>query len=145
MAFLGGLGSKITAVASGGDGSGTGFQTLADYMGKGGANVGDELVVLFSHLEYACKKIAALVASPSSSNLGKSVRAAVGSADRDKPKPLDIVAVRILLILIACMWLCYVSRQSLLMFIIMRHQSFCVCFGGEDIFRRFICLSNVDC
>lgn len=101
MAFLGGIGAKLgargSAAASGGDGSGVGFQTLAEYMGKGGANVGDELVVLFSHLEYACKNIAALVASPFSSNLGKGFSAATSSADRDKPKPLDIVANEIIL------------------------------------------------
>ncbi|KAH6823617.1 Inositol monophosphatase family protein [Perilla frutescens var. hirtella] len=103
MAFFGGLGSNISATGSGvasvGDDSdtGVGFQTAAEYMGTGGANVGDELVVLFSHLEYACKKIAALVASPFNSNLAKSFSAAAGSADRDKPKPLDIVANDIIL------------------------------------------------
>ncbi|KAL1557853.1 fructose-bisphosphatase [Salvia divinorum] len=97
MAFLGGLASKIGAVASGGDHSGAGSQTLAEYMGKGGANVGDELVVLFTHLEYACKRIAALVASPFSSSLGKISGAAVGGAERDRPKPLDIVANEIVL------------------------------------------------
>ncbi|XP_047953185.1 fructose-1,6-bisphosphatase, chloroplastic-like [Salvia hispanica] len=94
MAFLGGLASKISAV---GDHSGAGSQTLAEYMGKGGANVGDELVVLFTHLEYACKKIAALVASPLSSNLGKSSGAGACTSERDKPKPLDIVANEIVL------------------------------------------------
>ncbi|KAG6417437.1 hypothetical protein SASPL_119596 [Salvia splendens] len=94
IAFLGGLASKISAV---GDHSGAGSQTLAEYMGKGGANVGDELVVLFTHLAYACKKIAALVASPLSSNLGKSSDAGAGSAERDEPKPLDIVANEIVL------------------------------------------------
>lgn len=97
MAFLGGLRSKFTAAASGGDASSVGSQTLAEFMAKGGANVGDELVVLYSHLEYACKRIAALVASPFSSNLGKSFTAATGSTDRDEPKPLDIVAVRFFL------------------------------------------------
>ncbi|KAK4424299.1 Fructose-1,6-bisphosphatase class 1 [Sesamum alatum] len=102
MAFPGGLGFKIsagrTAVASGDDG-GSGFQTLREYMGRGGENVGDELVVLFSHLEYACKRVAALVASPFNSSLGKdfSAAAAAGSAERDKPKPLDIVANEIIL------------------------------------------------
>lgn len=100
MAFLGGLALKIgasgSAGASGGDG-GTGFQTLTEYMGKGGEDVGDELVLLYSHLEYACKKIAALVASPFNSSLAKNFSAEVGSAERDKPKPLDLVAVRFLL------------------------------------------------
>lgn len=46
-----------------------GLCTLLDYVGKGGANVGDDLVVLFSHLQYASKRIAALVASPFNSSL----------------------------------------------------------------------------
>lgn len=107
MAILDELGFKIdfniiasgSGSASGVDG-GAGFQTLAEFMGKGGENVGDELVVLFSHLEYACKRIAALVASPSNSNLAKSLDAAAAagkSDERDKPKPLDIVAVRFLI------------------------------------------------
>lgn len=74
-----------------------GIVTLREYMGKGGENVGDELVVLFSHLEYACKRISALVASPFNSVLGKNFGAVGGSDDRDKPKPLDIVANDIIL------------------------------------------------
>ncbi|KAL7584211.1 hypothetical protein Lser_V15G45977 [Lactuca serriola] len=74
------------------------FLTITEYAGKGGANVGDDLVVLFSHLEYAFKRIAALVASPVNSSLGKS---SGGSQDvdsgRDKPKPLDIVSNEIIL------------------------------------------------
>ncbi|PIN17679.1 Fructose-1,6-bisphosphatase [Handroanthus impetiginosus] len=100
MAFLGPLSSKISAsgnaTASGVDG-GSGFQTLREFMGKGGENVRDELVVLFSHLEYACKRIAALVASPFSSNLGEGFSVVAGSDERDKPKPLDIVANEIIL------------------------------------------------
>ncbi|KAK4340068.1 hypothetical protein RND71_041530 [Anisodus tanguticus] len=77
----------------------SGFSTLMEYMGKGGVDVGDDLVVLFGHLEYACKKIAALVASPFNSSLSKNI--AIGntgdSSDRDKPKPLDIVSNEIIL------------------------------------------------
>ncbi|KAK6143663.1 hypothetical protein DH2020_024011 [Rehmannia glutinosa] len=97
MAFLGGLSFKINAIGPVGASGDDGFQTLAEFMGKGGQNVGDELVVLFSHLEYACKKIAALVASPFNSNLAKNFSAASGSDERDKPKPLDIVANEIIL------------------------------------------------
>ncbi|XP_012835389.1 PREDICTED: fructose-1,6-bisphosphatase, chloroplastic [Erythranthe guttata] len=100
MAFPG-LKISAGATAADADGSGggdAGFQTLTEYMGKGGENVGDELVVLYSHLEYACRKIAALVASPFNSALAKtSSSAAAGSAERDKPKPLDIVANDIIL------------------------------------------------
>lgn len=73
-----------------------GLCTLLDYMGKGGANVGDDLVVLFTHLQYATKRIAALVASPFNSSLGKRSGSSGGNggdSGRDKPKPLDIVAV----------------------------------------------------
>ncbi|KAL3814373.1 hypothetical protein ACJIZ3_015641 [Penstemon smallii] len=101
MALFGGLGFKISAIgnsnASVDDNGGTEFQTLREYMGKGGGNVSDELVVLYSHLEYACKRIAALVASPFNSTLGKSFSASAGSTERDKPKPLDIVANEIIL------------------------------------------------
>ncbi|KAG8364158.1 hypothetical protein BUALT_Bualt19G0097900 [Buddleja alternifolia] len=100
MAFFGGLGFKIRASgSSGGSGGegGDGLQTLREYMGKNGENVGDELVVLYSHLEYACKRIAALVASPFNSTLAKDYNADVGSDERDKPKPLDIVANEIIL------------------------------------------------
>ncbi|XAR72409.1 Fructose-bisphosphatase [Bertholletia excelsa] len=74
----------------------SGICTLMEYLGKGGADVGDDLVVLFAYLEYACKKIAALVASPFSSSLGKQTVGVSGS-DRDAPKPLDIVSNEIIL------------------------------------------------
>lgn len=77
-----------------------GFCTLMEYVGKGGLDVGDQLVVLFGHLEYACKKIAALVASPVNSSLGKNVILADAPADRDKPKPLDVVSVCFFLFLL---------------------------------------------
>jgi len=72
-----------------------GFSTLNEYMGKGGINVGDELVVLYDHIQYACKRIAALVASPFNSSLSKQSNFAGGDSGsgRDAPKPLDIVSV----------------------------------------------------
>ncbi|KAL5699294.1 fructose-bisphosphatase [Ranunculus cassubicifolius] len=75
--------------------SDTGFQTLLDYVGKEGEDVGDDLVVLISHLQYACKRIAAVVASPFNSVLGKQGGGGGGlvGGDRDDPKPLDIVSV----------------------------------------------------
>ncbi|KAL4580996.1 hypothetical protein LXL04_017202 [Taraxacum kok-saghyz] len=80
------------------DNSSDGFLTITEYAGKGGANVGDDLVVLFSHLEYAFKRIAALVASPVNSSLGKSSGdGQVVDSGRDKPKPLDIVSNEIIL------------------------------------------------
>ncbi|CAK9141667.1 unnamed protein product [Ilex paraguariensis] len=91
------VGSRM-GVGVGSVGCDDGFVTLMEYLGKGGANVSDDLVVLFGHLEYACKRIAALVASPFNSSLSKNVGVAGGggggASDRDKPKPLDIVSVR---------------------------------------------------
>lgn len=74
-------------------------KTLIEYVGKGGIDVGDDLVILIDHLQYACKKIAALVASPFNSNLGKFVEGSGGSSGsgRDAPKPLDIVSNEIIL------------------------------------------------
>ncbi|PIA56198.1 hypothetical protein AQUCO_00700508v1 [Aquilegia coerulea] len=82
--------------------SGDGFQTLLDYIGKEGEDVGDDLVVLIAHLQYACKRIAAVVASPFNSVLGKQNKtgggdSSVGGAERDDPKPLDIVSNEIIL------------------------------------------------
>ncbi|XP_043816568.1 fructose-1,6-bisphosphatase, chloroplastic isoform X2 [Manihot esculenta] len=97
MASLGGftVKSKMGASASGDNG----FCTLVEYMGKGGIDVGDDLVVLFSHLQYASKRIAALVASPFNSSLSKqgNVAGDGSSSDRDAPKPLDIVSNEIIL------------------------------------------------
>uniref|UniRef100_A0A803MCA7 fructose-bisphosphatase n=2 Tax=Chenopodium quinoa TaxID=63459 RepID=A0A803MCA7_CHEQI len=74
-------------------------KTLIEYVGKGGIDVGDDLVVLIDHLQYACKKIAALIASPFNSSLGKFVEGSGNSSgsDRDAPKPLDIVSNEIIL------------------------------------------------
>lgn len=73
--------------------------TMMEYLGKTGANVSEELVILIGHLEYACKRIAALVASPFSSELCR--KPANGevtlSFDRDIPKPLDVVSNGIIL------------------------------------------------
>lgn len=96
--FLGGLNLRVSAKMSGDASSdcnnNSGFSTLKEYVGKTGLNVSDDLLILFDHLEYAFKRIAALVASPFNSTLGKNVSVAVGSdSERDKPKPLDIVSV----------------------------------------------------
>lgn len=85
-----------------GGGGESGFCTLMEYVGKGGADVGDDLVVLFAHLQYAAKRIASLVASPFNSSLGKQAGiggggGSGGGSDRDAPKPLDIVSVCLLL------------------------------------------------
>ena len=74
----------------------SGYCTLMDFVGKGGVDVGDDLVVLLHHIQYACKRIAALVASPFNSSLGNQTGIAAGGttgSDRDAPKPLDLVSV----------------------------------------------------
>lgn len=75
--------------------------TLLEYVAKGGADVGDDLAVLLTHLQYACKRIAALVASPFNADVGRIPQGGGGgggigplsSSGRDKPKPLDILSV----------------------------------------------------
>ncbi|KAL6218346.1 hypothetical protein ACLB2K_011560 [Fragaria x ananassa] len=71
--------------------------SLIEYVGQGGGHVGDDLVLLFHHIEYACKRIAALVASPYNSTLSKRMPLPSSSADRDAPKPLDILSNEIIL------------------------------------------------
>nr|POF06833.1 fructose-1,6-bisphosphatase, chloroplastic [Quercus suber] len=70
-----------------------------EYVGKEGMNVGDDMVVLLHHIQYACKRIAALVASPFNSSLGKqnTVAGTGTGSGRDAPKPLDIVSNEIIL------------------------------------------------
>lgn len=76
--------------------------TMMEYLGKTGVNVGDDLTVLIAHLEYACKRIAALVASPFSLEIGRRPahgEVGLSSSGRDTPKPLDRVSVVVLLVL----------------------------------------------
>lgn len=70
-----------------------GICTLLEYVGQKGANMSDDLVILFGHLEYASKRIASIVASPFNSSLANYSVDNVENSGRDKPKPLDIVAV----------------------------------------------------
>jgi len=66
--------------------------TLLEYMGKGGGiGVNDDLVILIDHIQHACKRIAALIASPFNYTIDMP---SSGSDDRDAPKPLDIISVR---------------------------------------------------
>lgn len=74
----------------------SGYSTLMDFAGKGGLDVGDDLLVLLHHLQYACKRIAALVASPFNSALAHQSTGSGGGgsgSDRDAPKPLDLLSV----------------------------------------------------
>lgn len=98
MTSFSGFGVGSQAESSATSTSDNGLYTLLDYVGKGGIDVRDDLVVLLYHIQYACKRIAALVASPFNSSLGKQTGLAGGSgvaggSDRDAPKPLDIVSV----------------------------------------------------
>ncbi|BFG41261.1 hypothetical protein CerSpe_275350 [Prunus speciosa] len=106
MATLSGFIAGSQLVGSSGSGGGGGdneARTLIEYVGGGGVDVGDDLVLLIHHLQYACKKIAALVASPFNSTLGKHTGFAAGAggsaggSGRDAPKPLDIVSNEIIL------------------------------------------------
>ncbi|KAF3435098.1 hypothetical protein FNV43_RR22185 [Rhamnella rubrinervis] len=102
MKSFSGFGVVSQAESSATSTSDNGFSTLLDYVGKGGIDVGDDLVVLLYHIQFACKRIAALVASPFNSSLGKQTGLAGGSgvaggSDRDAPKPLDIVSNEIIL------------------------------------------------
>lgn len=85
---------RVNSQFGGSSDSSAGPTTLIDYVGKAGIDVGDDLVVLIHHLQYACKRIASLVASPYNSSLGKFVGA--GGSERDAPKALDIVSNEII-------------------------------------------------
>lgn len=76
-----------------------GYVTLIEYVGKKEANVGVDLVLLIDHLQYAFKRIAALVASPFNSSLSKQNMALAGGKGefgRDAPKPLDLLSNEII-------------------------------------------------
>ncbi|PON98347.1 Fructose-1,6-bisphosphatase [Trema orientale] len=101
MASLSGIGLGTPKAVMGSSSSSSvtenGVSTLIEYVGKGGIDAGDDLVLLIHHIQYACKRIAALVASPFNSSLAKQAAAPAGGADRDAPKPLDIVSNEIIL------------------------------------------------
>ncbi|XP_062082634.1 fructose-1,6-bisphosphatase, chloroplastic [Humulus lupulus] len=102
MASISEIGLRIPKAVTGSSSSSTtaenGFSTLIEYVGKGGIDAGDDLIVLIHHIQYACKRIAALVASPFNSSLALNTPAApAGASDRDAPKPLDIVSNEIIL------------------------------------------------
>ncbi|KAI3978980.1 hypothetical protein MKX01_016155 [Papaver californicum] len=100
MASLTGLRVKSqfsTGGSSDSNGGEDNFKTLIDFIGNDGENVGDDMVILISHLQYACKRIAAVVSSPFNSVLGKKGFDSSSIGDRDAPKPLDIVSNEIIL------------------------------------------------
>ncbi|OEL23300.1 Fructose-1,6-bisphosphatase, chloroplastic [Dichanthelium oligosanthes] len=71
--------------------------TLLEHMGQAGAAA--DLTVLVAHIQSACKRIAALVASPGNAELSRAKAAGGGgvAADRDAPKPLDELSNDIIL------------------------------------------------
>ncbi|KAJ3707826.1 hypothetical protein LUZ61_011531 [Rhynchospora tenuis] len=75
-------------------------KTLLEFVGSGEAHVDDDLAVLLAHVQTACKRIAALVASPFNNEIGKSGAGGKGSSSdsgRDAQKPLDIISNEIIL------------------------------------------------
>lgn len=73
-----------------------GKKTLLEFVGSGRAHVGDDLAVLLAHMQTACKRIAALVASPFNHEVGNSGgdgRSSSSDSGRDAQKPLDIISV----------------------------------------------------
>lgn len=89
LSVLGTSSSSSSTVASD-DGS----VTLMEYVGKGGGiGVNDDLVILIDHIQYACKRIAALIASP----FNYTIDMPNSGSDRDAPKPLDIISNEIIL------------------------------------------------
>ncbi|EER90172.1 hypothetical protein BDA96_10G284500 [Sorghum bicolor] len=71
--------------------------TLLEHMGQAGTAA--DLTVLVAHIQSACKRIAALVASPGNAELSRSNKAGRGTvaAGRDAPKPLDELSNDIIL------------------------------------------------
>lgn len=80
-----------------------GSQTLLEFMSKneGSAHIGDDLAILVTHLQSACKRIAAVVASPFGPEIGRTMgvvgSGSVAESGRDAPKPLDLVSNDIIL------------------------------------------------
>jgi fructose-1,6-bisphosphatase I len=67
--------------------------TLLENMGQAGTAA--DLTVLVAHIQSACKRIAALVASPGNAELSRAkARGGAMAAGRDAPKPLDELSVR---------------------------------------------------
>lgn len=69
--------------------------TLLSFLSKGGSGADDEMVILLSHLQAACARIASLLGSPSTVKAA-SVKTSKASSTvitgRDAPKPLDLVS-----------------------------------------------------
>ncbi|GAB4853333.1 hypothetical protein Ancab_017512 [Ancistrocladus abbreviatus] len=101
MTSFGGFKASVQTGSSLSDDRVNELTTLIDYVGKVGIDAGDDLVVLIQHLQYACKRIASLVASPFNSSLGKYMGSSGGGSSgggygRDAPKPLDILSNEII-------------------------------------------------
>ena len=87
-----------------------GKKTLLEFVGTGGAYVGDDLAVLLAHMQTACKRIAALVASPFHHEVGNSGadgRSSSSNSGRDAQKPLDIISVWINFLIFVNLCRCY--------------------------------------
>ncbi|KAJ3679266.1 hypothetical protein LUZ60_017277 [Juncus effusus] len=72
-------------------------KTLLEFVGEE-VHVSDDLAVLLAHVQSACKRIAALVASPLNYEISKSKSIEQNlSSERDAQKPLDIISNEIIL------------------------------------------------
>ncbi|KQK16990.1 uncharacterized protein LOC100833448 [Brachypodium distachyon] len=72
--------------------------TLLEHMGRAGTPA--DLAVVIAHIQGACKRIAALAASPANADLSRGKAgggAAVVAAGRDAPKPLDELSNEIIM------------------------------------------------
>ncbi|XP_078442633.1 inositol monophosphatase family protein [Wolffia australiana] len=90
--------AAVAAASSSAGGEGA-PPTLAELLAEIGAE--DDLAALFGHLQHACKRIAALVASPFNAELGRAKSSPDSSSSvgtgRDAPKPLDVISNEIIL------------------------------------------------
>ncbi|KAH7404410.1 hypothetical protein KP509_15G024400 [Ceratopteris richardii] len=97
--------SHSQIMGSSGDGVLTGDHTLLSFLGRKDSGSDDELIILLSHVQAACAKIASLLASPSTVKAAcemKPSSPSVTTSGRDAPKPLDLVANDIIKAALKC-------------------------------------------
>jgi fructose-1,6-bisphosphatase I len=70
--------------------------SMTGFLGTEGSNVDVDLLVLMTHIQSACKHIAAVLASPTELQASLSDSSFSYAAERDAPKPLDIIANNIM-------------------------------------------------
>ncbi|CAK9223259.1 unnamed protein product [Sphagnum troendelagicum] len=70
--------------------------SMTGFLGTEGSNVDVDLLVLMTHIQSACKHIAAVLASPTELQASLLDSSFSYAAERDAPKPLDIIANNIM-------------------------------------------------